>query len=67
MDHDIITELNKLPVMLTVKDTERVLQLSRGMTYRVINTQGFPVIRFGRAIRIPREALILWIEQQAGT
>ena len=50
-----------------VRETQAFLRLSRQLTYRVINTKGFPAIRFGRAIRVPREALMAWIAAHAGT
>lgn len=54
------------PWMLTVKDVQRLLKISRPEAYRLVNQRGFPAIRFGRAIRVPKDALVHWIEAQLG-
>jgi excisionase family DNA binding protein len=61
------TDLSECSPMMTVRETQAFLRLSRRLTYRVIKTKGFPAIRFGRAIRVPREALMAWIAAHAGT
>jgi excisionase family DNA binding protein len=53
------------PVLLTPKEAGRVLRLGKNKTYELIARGRIPVIRFGRAIRIPRAALEEWIRQQA--
>lgn len=53
------------PMLLTVKDLESELQLGRTRTYELVRSGVIPVIRIGRAVRIPREALRRWVERQA--
>lgn len=44
-------------LLLTVEEAARVLRLSRAFTYELIARGELPVIRFGRRVLIPREAL----------
>jgi|MudIll2142460700_1097286.scaffolds.fasta_scaffold49030_2 excisionase family DNA binding protein len=53
------------PLLYTAAELSRILQLGRNKTYELIASGEIPVIRFGRAIRIPRGALEKWIEQKA--
>ena len=43
--------------MLTVKEVQEMLRLSRAKTYELVNKPGFPKIRIGRCIRVPETAL----------
>jgi excisionase family DNA binding protein len=52
-------------LLLTPKEAQKVLRLGKNKTYELIARGGIPVIRFGRAIRIPRAALEEWIRKQA--
>jgi excisionase family DNA binding protein len=49
-----------------MRDVQDYLGISRPKTYELAHTQGFPMVRFGRAIRIRREAFLRWLDQQAG-
>lgn len=40
--------------------------VSRPTFFRLCNTEGFPAIRVGRAIRVPKAALDRWLEEHAG-
>jgi excisionase family DNA binding protein len=53
-----------LPLVLTVSDLQKVLRVSRVKAYELVNQQGFPTVRFGRVIRIPRDGLLKWLEAQ---
>jgi len=51
------------PMLLTVRDVEAELQLGRTRTYELIRSGQIPVIRLGRSVRVPREALRRWIDE----
>lgn len=60
-----------LPPFMTVLQVSRVLQLGRSKTYeltvewdRTGGESGIPFVRFGRQKRIPREALLRFIDAQ---
>ena len=52
------------PLLLTVKDLEAELQLGRTRTYELVRSGAIPVIRIGRAVRVPRDALRRWVEDR---
>jgi excisionase family DNA binding protein len=54
---------DELPVVLTIKQLREVLQISRPKAYELAHQAGFPSVRFGRTIRIPRDALLRWLEK----
>ena len=54
----------RAPMLLTVRDVEAELQLGRTRTYELLRSGSIPVIRVGRALRVPRDALRRWVEEQ---
>lgn len=55
------------PVLLRAEEVARLLQIGRTMTFQLIAKGDLPVIRIGRAVRVPRSELELWIRQQTFT
>jgi excisionase family DNA binding protein len=49
-------------MLLTVRDVEAELQLGRTRTYELLRSGEIPVIRIGRVLRVPRDALHRWID-----
>jgi len=54
----------RAPMLLTVRDLEAELQLGRTRTYELLRSGTIPVIRVGRALRVPRDALRRWVDEQ---
>lgn len=54
---------SRVPMLLTVRDVEAELQLGRTRTYELVRSGSLPVIRVGRAVRVPRDALRRWVEE----
>ena len=51
---------------MTVQDMAKELGIGLAAAYQLVNSAGFPVIRFGeRKIRIPRDALKEWLTAKA--
>lgn len=44
----------------TVKDIQEIMQLSNGTVYNLVNSDGFPKIKIGRIIRIPKKEFEKW-------
>jgi excisionase family DNA binding protein len=61
-----VVDIAGLPVVLTMRHIQEILGISRPKTYELAHTQGFPAVRLGRTIRVPRDAFLRWLEQQAG-
>jgi len=50
-------DLDQLPLLLTVEEAAKVMRISRTGAYNAVAEGAVPVIRIGRAIRIPRDRL----------
>ena len=51
-------------LLLTVNQVMRRLQLGRSKLYQLINREGLPVQRFGRAVRISATDLDQWLNER---
>lgn len=56
---------DELPLILTVSDLRAFFGISRSSAYRLSHLPGFPTIRVGHSLRVPKEKLLLWIEDQS--
>jgi excisionase family DNA binding protein len=66
-------DMDTLPEMLRVDEAAAVLRISRSRAYdevaayhRTAGKCGIPSIRIGRCLRIPKWALMAWIDAQLG-
>ena len=50
------------PGLLRVKDAAKYLNLGRSKTYQMLAAGELPMVRIGRAIRVPTEELKAWVE-----
>lgn len=48
---------------ITVEQMAIYLQIGRTSAYELARKKGFPMVRVGRAIRIPLEGLNAWLSQ----
>ena len=53
-----------LPLTLTVPEVGEVLGISRAKAYDLARSEGFPSMRIGTRILVPRDKLIRWIDKQ---
>lgn len=59
------TSYDDLPLTLTVPEVGEVLGISRAAAYELVRSKGFPHIRIGTRILVPRDKFLAWIDQQA--
>jgi excisionase family DNA binding protein len=52
------------PLLLSIPEVAKSLGLSRSMVYKLIDVEGLPVVRFGRAVRVRVIALQQWVDQR---
>jgi len=52
------------PLLLTIPQVMACMGLGRNKVYDLIQKEGLPVLRFGRAVRVSYTALQKWIEQR---
>jgi len=59
-----ITQSTAQPLLLTISEAAKMLSLGRTKVYELIATEGLPVVRFGRAIRVSPTSLQRWLQQR---
>lgn len=52
------------PLLLSVREAAKLLRVGKGTAYNLAAEGLIPVLRVGRRILVPREALLRWIESQ---
>lgn len=55
------TNYDDLLLMLSVPDVASVLGISRAGAYELVRSDGFPSLRIGSRIVVPKEKFIGWI------
>lgn len=58
--------VNNIPDILTVNDLQETLKIGRSAAYKLIENNKIKHFRVGNAIRIPKVALIEYIENSSG-
>ena len=61
MKKSIYTSYDELPLLLNVKQLADLLGVSDSSVYKLIQEDGFPSLRIGKRIVIPKEELREWI------
>lgn len=64
--NNVITTLNDMPLILNVSDIEKIMGISRVKAYELVKTEGFPIIKVGRRITIPKPAFERWLNNCGG-
>ena len=52
-----------LPLMLSVHDVAEVLGISKSSAYVLVKEKGFPKLKIGARVVVPREKFIEWINK----
>ena len=60
------TNYDDLPLMLPGPDVASVLGISRAGAYELVRSDGFPALRIGSRIVVPKEKFIDWINANTG-
>lgn len=59
------TDFHDLPLTLTAQEVGEVLGISRASAYELVRSRGFPHIRIGTRILVPKDKFLAWIDAQA--
>ena len=51
--------------LLTVNELAEILRIGRSSAYELCRQNQFPVVRIGKVIRIPKQALNEWLDRQS--
>ena len=62
----IFKSYEELPLMLSVPEMAAALGISRAGAYELARSEGFPALRIGTRIVIPKDELREWIKRNMG-
>lgn len=62
--HIPVQETKPPEEIMTIKDMEQFLQVSRSKAYELIKIEGFPAYKVGSEFRILKNELIDWMKDQ---
>lgn len=66
MKESIYKHYSDLPLFLNAKTVAQVLGVSISTAYELMHDPGFPVLRVGSRMVVPKEKFIQWAEEQSG-
>lgn len=55
---------DELPMMISASQVAKVLGISRTRSYELVNEKGFPKIKIGTRIVVPKDEFKLWIQKE---
>ena len=64
MKKETFTSYEDLPLMLSVPEMAAALGISRAGAYELARSEGFPALRIGTRIVIPKDKLQEWVDKQ---
>ena len=60
----IYTNYEQLPLALNADDVAQVLGVSRAQAYNLMRSEGFPTLKIGKRMSVPKNKLLEWIDAQ---
>ena len=58
------TSYDQRPLALSAEDVSQVLGISRANAYALMHSKGFPTLKIGKRMTVPKDKLIEWMEKQ---
>ncbi len=59
-------DFDELPAMLTAAELAGALGISKAGAYTLIHSKGFPTLRIGKRLMVPKDKLAAWIDRNTG-
>ena len=57
---------DELPLFLNATMVAKVMGISPSSSYALLHSKGFPTLRVGGRMVVPRDQFIAWVEQHTG-
>ena len=64
MKQAVYKSYDDLPLMLSVPEVAAVLGISRAGAYELVRSDGFPALKIGSRIVVPKDKLIAWVDEK---
>jgi len=55
---------DQLPLALSAEEVSQVLGISRANAYALMHSKGFPTLKIGKRMTVPKDKLMEWMEKQ---
>jgi len=62
---DMQLSLDAMPEVLKVEEMAKLLRIGRGIAYEMVRRGEIRSVRFGRAIRVPKKAVVEYLQSTA--
>lgn len=66
MKESMYKNFEELPLFLNAKIVAKTLGVSPSTAYELMHEKGFPSLRIGNRIVVPKEKFQQWVEEQMG-
>ena len=66
MKESVYKSYDELPLFLNSATVAKVLGVSPSSAYELMHEPGFPVLRVGSRMVVPKEQFISWVNQNTG-
>ena len=66
MKESIYKSYDELPLFLNAETVAKLLGISPSSGYELMHETGFPVLKIGSRLVVPKEKLREWVEQNVG-
>lgn len=63
----VYTNYEQLPLALGAEEVAQVLGVSRAQAYNLMRSEGFPTLKIGKRMTVPKNKLIEWINTHTDT
>ena len=64
MKESIYKSYEELPLFLNAQMVAKLLGISPSSSYELMHEKGFPVLRVGNRLVVPKETFRQWVEEQ---
>ena len=61
MKESVYISYDAIPLFLNSNTVSKVLAVSSSSTYELMHTEGFPTLRIGSRMVVPKEQFIQWV------
>lgn len=66
MKQSMYKSFDELPLFLNAETAAKLLGISISSMYELMHEKGFPVLKIGSRLVVPRDKLVAWVEQNVG-
>ena len=66
MKESVFKSYDELPLFLNAGTVAKALGVSPSSGYELMHDPGFPILKIGNRMVIPKEKFIQWVEQHTG-